>query len=139
RHDATRVATGAIRAAGSIGLACAWMAGFVLLFQRDAWRRRFGTLAAVGRTALSNYLLQTLLGIALFYGIGLGIGPRWGLPAVLVATVAIFVAQCAASAWWLARFRYGPVEWAWRCLTYGERLPIARTTATGEAATSRVT
>ena len=137
RHDAVRALTGAVRAAGSIGLAAAWMAGFVLLFQCDAWRRRFGTLAAVGRTALSNYLVQTLVGIALFYGVGIGIGPRWGLVAVLVATVVIFASQCVASAWWLARFRYGPVEWVWRCLTYGERLPITRAAATGEAATSQ--
>lgn len=127
RNDAMRVLLGAVRAGGSIGLACAWMAGFVLLFQRDTWRRRCELLATVGRTALSNYLLQTLVGIALFYGIGLGIGPQWGLPAVLVATAAIFIAQCAASSWWLARFRYGPVEWAWRCLTYGKYLPIVRT------------
>jgi uncharacterized protein len=137
RHGATRALTGAMRAAGSIALAGAWMAGFVLLFQRDAWRRRCGVLASVGRTALSNYLVQTFFGIALFYGIGLGIGPRFGLPAVIVATLVIFALQCAASAWWLARFRYGPVEWVWRCLTYGERLPIARSRA-GEAAASRV-
>ncbi|HVJ62983.1 MAG TPA: DUF418 domain-containing protein [Tahibacter sp.] len=126
RHDGVRALTGAVRAGGSIAVACAWMAGFVLLYHRDGWQRRFAAFAAVGRTALSNYLAQTVIGISLFYGVGLGIGPRYGLLAVVFATVAIFALQCVLSAWWLARFRFGPVEWVWRCLTYGEWLGIRR-------------
>ena len=65
-----------------------------------------------------------MLGLALFYGIGAGLGPRFGLVGVLVAGILIFVLQIIASRAWLARFRFGPLEWLWRSLTYGERQPL---------------
>ena len=76
--------------------------------------------------ALTNYLTQTVLGIALFYGVGFGIGPRFGLGGVLAAGAVIFAVQLWWSRWWLERFRFGPVEWLWRCLTYGRRFPLRR-------------
>lgn len=126
RSEPWRTISGAIRATGSIALASAWMAAFALLFQNLQWRKRLAGFAAVGRMALTNYLAQTLCGLLLFYGAGLGLGPRFGLPGVLIATIAIFTTQWVISAWWLARFRYGPVEWIWRCLTYVRALPLRR-------------
>ena len=76
--------------------------------------------------ALSNYLAQTLFGVGLFYGIGLGIGPRFGLVGAFATWLLLFGAQVVASGWWLARFRFGPAEWAWRSLTYGRRQPMRR-------------
>ena len=77
-------------------------------------------LAIAGRMPLSNYLLQTLLGLFIFYAWGLG---WWGRASPLVESLlaaALFVVvQLPLSAWWLGRFRYGPVEWLWRRLTYG--------------------
>ena len=83
-------------------------------------------LAAVGRTALTNYLLQSVLCTTLFYGHGLGwFGSvdRLG-QAGLVAGV--WAAQLVASRLWLRRFRFGPAEWAWRSLSYGARQPLRR-------------
>jgi uncharacterized protein len=100
-------------------------------------RRALNAFAPVGRMALTHYLGQSLLGVALFYGAGLGIGPRYGLTGTLVAAVAIFALQTWLSRWWLTRFRFGPAEWAWRSLTYGERQPLRRrpaAMATAEAA-----
>ncbi len=57
---------------------------------------------------LSHQFAQTLIGIALFYGIGLGLGPQYGLVGVLISSIAIFAAQIVFSRWWLKRYRYGP-------------------------------
>jgi uncharacterized protein len=72
--------------------------------------------------ALTNYLAQTVICISIYYGGGLvgQAGPLFGLILALV----IFPAQMAFSAWWLARFRYGPMEWLWRSLTYGRAQPM---------------
>ncbi len=114
-----------VQGAASLSLGLAYMAAFVLLFQRPAWHRWLNLLSPVGRMALTNYLLQTLIGLALFYGIGLGLGPRFGLAGVsFLFFPIIFCAQIAFSHWWLSRFNFGPIEWIWRCLTYGCRLPM---------------
>lgn len=109
-----------------LALGLGYVAGFVLLFQHPRARRWLAWLAPVGRMALTNYLAQTAFGLLLFYGVGLGLGPRYGLGGVLAAFVAIFAAQTALSHWWLRRLRYGPLEWAWRCLTYRRALPLRR-------------
>jgi uncharacterized protein len=122
--DGARMLSRFLRNTMYLSLGLAYLAGFVLAFQHPAGRRWLQWLAPVGRMALSNYLGQTVLGLALFYGIGLGLGPRYGLVAVLAAFVAIFAAQTLFSRWWLRHCRYGPLEWLWRCLTYRRRLPL---------------
>jgi uncharacterized protein len=83
-------------------------------------------LAAVGRTAFTNYLAQSLICTTIFYGHGLGLFGRVdrGGQALLVA--GIWLLQVAVSRWWLARFRFGPFEWVWRSLTYGKLQPMRR-------------
>lgn len=109
-----------------LALGIGYAAGFVLLYQRPAWQRRLRVLAPVGRMALTHYLSQSLLGVMLFYGIGLGLGPRWGMAGVLGAWMLIFGTQVLLSHLWLARFRYGPLEWLWRWMTYGGPSPRMR-------------
>lgn len=121
--------------AGPLALGIAYATGFALLFLRPWWRPRLQALAPMGRMALTHYLTQSVLGIALFYGIGLGIGPRWGVAGWWLAWALIFAGQIAISHWWLARFRFGPVEWVWRSLTYGRSQPMRRESG-GRAATA---
>ena len=108
----------------SLGYVC-----FVILLCHDpAWRARLQRFAAVGRTALTNYLLQSIVGTLIFYSYGLGlfgVGPALLLP----LTVVIFVIQLYASAWWVSRYRMGPVEWVWRRLTYRGPLPMRKENA----------
>lgn len=111
-----------------------YAAGFALLFLRPGWARRLAWLAPVGRLALTHYLAQSALGVALFYGVGLGLGPQGGLPLRFAAWAGIFAAQAAFGAWWLARFRLGPVEWLWRSLAAGRRLPLRRAAGAADAA-----
>jgi len=115
---------------GPLGMACAYGACFALLFHRPAWHRWLRRLAPFGRMALTNYLLQTVLCVALFYGIGLGLGPNGGYPVRFLVFAAMLTGQIAFSHWWLARYRFGPVEWAWRCATYAHLQPLRRAPAT---------
>lgn len=130
---AARALSRLLRNLAYLSLGLGYLAGFVLLFQHPRARRWLAWLAPVGRMALSNYLAQTGVGLAVFYGIGLGLGPRYGLTGVVVAFVVVFAAQIAFSHWWLRRFRYGPLEWLWRCLTYRRALPLRRAPAPNAA------
>ena len=86
--------------------------GLVMLCCRAGWRAR--AVAAVGRTALSNYLLQTVLATTIFYGHGLGLFARVDRVGQLLLVLAIWGVQLAGSVWWTRRYAVGPVEWAWR-------------------------
>lgn len=103
-----------------------YLSAIVLLFQRPRWQRRLLRLAPVGRMALTNYLMQTVFHLFIFYGYGLGLGliGRVGTSLCIPLSLAIFGLQILYSRWWLARFRFGPAEWLWRTLTYGARQPM---------------
>ena len=77
-------------------------------------------LAAVGRMALTNYLMQSLICALIFSGLGFALVGEftrgWLYPIVLL----IWVFQMWFSIWWLQRFKFGPIEWLWRSLTYGQ-------------------
>jgi uncharacterized protein len=113
---------------GSVPLAGAYL-GLVMLWSK--WRPD-GTvtrwLAAVGRTAFSNYILQTVLATSIFYGHGLGLFGRVSRVDALGVVVAIWAVQVPLSVLWLRYFRYGPLEWLWRALTY-RTLPTMRVDA----------
>ena len=102
-----------------IPLAFGYIALFCLLFMRCPTNRSFTWLAAPGRMALSNYLSQSLIGVLLFYGLGLGLGCSMGLVYIELTALTVFAVQIAVSGWWLQWFRFGPLEWIWRMLTYG--------------------
>ncbi len=118
------VVDSALYAIGVVPLALAYAAGFVLLWRRPAWQHRLAYLAPTGRMALTNYLMQTLIGITLFYGIGFGLGTRLGATWFPLLALAILMLQTGYSRWWLARYRFGPMEWLWRTLTYRLRQPL---------------
>ena len=109
---------------GSPALSLCYASGIVLLTQRPRALTLLHPLAAVGRTALSNYFLQTLICTTLFYGYGFGLYGRVGPALCFVLTLVIFALQVLLSNVWVQRFRFGPVEWLWRSLTYGKRQPL---------------
>lgn len=78
-------------------------------------------LAAVGRMALSNYLMHSLLALLLFSGAGLGLVGQLHRVQLYGLVLGIWLLQLLLSPWWLARYRFGPVEYLWRWLTYGRR------------------
>jgi len=109
---------------GAPALGFFYASTIVLLAQREAWKRRLAPMAAVGRMALSNYLLHTLVLQCIFHHYGLGlygkIGPAAGLP---VAGL-VYALLVVLSVWWLRRFQFGPAEWVWRTITYGKLQPM---------------
>jgi uncharacterized protein len=77
-------------------------------------------LAAVGRMAFSNYISQTILCTTIFYGYGLGLFARYDRFRLMGFVIAVWILQLVVSPIWLERFRFGPLEWLWRTLTYGK-------------------
>ena len=106
------------------GMALGYAAGVVLLVQRDFWQRCLKPLQAVGRLALTNYLLQTLICTTLFYSYGLGLYGKFGPVYAALLAIAIYLFQVALSFLWTRRFRFGPAEWLWRSVTYGRLQPM---------------
>lgn len=97
----------------------------ILVLLNDArWRSRLTGLAAVGRMALTNYLLQTVVVTTLLYNYGAGLYGRLGIVSGLPLVALIFTGQVLLSRWWMVRFRFGPVEWLWRSVAYGRLQPL---------------
>lgn len=109
-------------------LALGYAAGFALLWA-EGRRGLLAWSAPAGRMALTNYLMQSVLMSIIFYGWGLGQIGKFGLVFVYPFSLALFAVQLVYSSWWLARFRFGPVEWLWRTLTYGTAQPMRRDAA----------
>jgi uncharacterized protein len=119
------VAEGCLYAVAVPALALAYASGFAWLWSSG---RRVGLslLAPAGRMALTTYLSQTAIGIALFYGFGLNLRGRFGLIDGVALALVIFLMQCLAARVWLRWFRFGPIEWVWRVLTYGRSISLVR-------------
>tara|TARA_B100000767_G_C19711359_1_gene512944 strand:+ start:82 stop:1395 length:1314 start_codon:yes stop_codon:yes gene_type:complete len=106
---------------GRISMAFGWLGLVMLMCQSELLPSLRVRLAAVGRTALSNYLLHSLLCLLIFTGAGFGlIGTfeRWEL---YVIVLLIWLLQLLVSPWWLKRYAFGPAEWLWRSMTYGTK------------------
>ncbi len=111
---------------GSLLTAMGMVGALMFLYLCSANLRWYKPLAAVGQMALTNYLVQTVVCTTIFYGHGFGYFgylQRWQLALVVITVLAI---QVVYSPIWMSRFRYGPVEWLWRSLTYWKRQPMMR-------------
>jgi len=103
---------------GTPALALGYAATILLAAQTPGGKAVLAPLASVGRLALTVYLTQTLMFTTLFYGYGFGQAFRLGPAAVTAGTLVFFGVQVVVCQWWTRRFRFGPVEWLWRALTY---------------------
>ena len=101
-------------------------ASLVMIVCARGWlgRVRYG-LAAAGRMALSNYILQSIFGLVLFHDLGLGLWNELARSELYIIVFAQWAVMLEFSIWWLRRFRFGPLEWLWRSLTYGRFQPMA--------------
>lgn len=107
-------------------LCLAYISGFALLASDPSRVKRLSILAPVGQMALTNYLTQSIVCTLIFYGYGLGLFGKVGTAAGIGLTILIYLLQIPISHWWMKRFKYGPVEWLWRSLTYLKPQPIRR-------------
>lgn len=112
-------------------LSVGYVSAVVSLFHTARGLRLLAPFGWSGRMALTNYLTQSLVyGFVLFgIGPGLAMAGHIGATALIGITVVAYAAQIAFSRWWLSRFAYGPAEWVWRALTYGQwpSMRLART------------
>jgi uncharacterized protein len=107
-------------------LTAAYIAGMVMWIQCRPSVVFLKWVAAAGRMALTNYLGQSFIATTIFYGYGFGLGGSVGRLGTIGIAMMIFAAQIWFSVLWLRCFRYGPMEWLWRSLTYRARQPMMR-------------
>lgn len=103
-----------------------YITSLTLICLKDQWLFRLKFLAPVGQLALTNYLMQTIICIFLFYSFGLGLFGNVTPVLGIVLTITIFFIQIIFSNYWLRKFKYGPVEWLWRAFTYNKRPKMIR-------------
>jgi uncharacterized protein len=109
---------------GSVIVALGHIGLVMLIVKTGALQRLMARFAAVGRMALTNYLMHSVILTTVFYGYGFGLYgsiPRFWQMGFVVAVIGL---QLMLSPWWLSRYRFGPVEWLWRSLTYRKRQPF---------------
>ena len=111
---------------GSIFAAFGWIGLVLAMWKSGVLRGAVARLAAAGRMAFTCYILETLLCTTVFYGHGLGYFGSVGRVGQVGITLAVWALLLVLAPWWLARFRFGPLEWLWRTLTYGRSEPLAR-------------
>ncbi len=105
-------------------MACGYAALVILLVRPGGWLTlRF---AAVGRTAFSNYLGCSIIGVLVFYGFAGGLYGEVSRSQAWLLVPLVWLAMLAWSKPWLERFNYGPFEWIWRSLSRGELQPILK-------------
>jgi len=119
-------AWGGFDQAGRVAMTFGHIGMFFLLWKFAATSLPMRALTAAGRMALTNYISQTVIANLIFTGLGLGLYGALDRASIYVILLAVWAFQLAFSMWWLARFRFGPLEWCWRSLTYWRRQPLRK-------------
>lgn len=107
-----------------MGLFYLWLIGW--LWYNTKWRSILSPLKYVGRMALTNYIMQSFIGLILFSSIGFKLYETLSPSKTLITAILVFIFQVVFSRIWLTYFKFGPLEWVWRCLTYQKVLPIKK-------------
>ena len=116
-----------LRNYANLGQMIFYVSGLTLLYYKSkGWRGVLDKLAPVGRMSVTNYMVQSALGVIVFYGFGLNMAMTATFAECALAGVVICVAQIIFSNWWMKRYYYGPVEWLWRTATWMKRVPLKR-------------
>lgn len=113
-----------VYAFGTVPLAMSYAALLTLIYRKS--KKFLNVFAPVGKTALSNYIFQTFIAVTIFYGIGFGFTGKFGYTVIMGIALLIFIVQIILSTWWLRKFKFGPLEWLWRQLTYGKKLKLKK-------------
>lgn len=90
----------------------------ILLYKYEWTNKPMQLLAYVGRMSLTNYMVQAIIGVCLFYEFGFGLYHYLGAAISLIYGITFFIIQIIFSKYWLNRFYYGPFEWVWRAITF---------------------
>ena len=110
----------------NICMATIILSGFLLLYQNKKWETKLLFFAPYGKMALTNYILQSIIGTFILFGWGLGYLGQIRFSLLFLMALILIVCQVFFSKYWLKRFLYGPLEWLWRCGTYLKWQPMLR-------------
>lgn len=105
-----------------MGLFYLWLIGW--LWHKLKWKKLLSPLRYAGRMALTNYIIQSFIGLILFSSVGFQLYETLAPSQTFGIALLVFLIQIIISKIWLSYFKFGPLEWAWRCLTYKKLLPI---------------
>jgi len=101
--------------------------GLIMLMYKSGWFKwLFSLLRPVGQMAFTNYLMQSLMCGLFFYGVGFGMYGKLQRHEIYYVVAAVWAIQIIYSNIWLHYFRFGPMEWAWRSLTYWKKQPFRK-------------
>ena len=110
----------------SVPVALGWVGLVLLLISSSIGHKISEKVAPIGRMAFTNYLLESLIGTAIFYGTGLGMFGKVHRGVLVLIVVGIWYVQLVLSDWWMEHFQFGPLEWIWRGFVYRKLSPIRR-------------
>ena len=119
--------TGHFNYISSALIALGYTAIVMLICKSGALAPITSALASVGRMAFTNYLMQSVIAAIVFFGWGFGLYASLQRAELIPVVLGVWTFQILLSVWWLRRFRFGPMEWLWRSLTYWKRQPFRRT------------
>ena len=125
-HNLTNVAYKAIAVTGQILLALSYINLLSILYQHAVTKKVLNLFSYVGRTSFSNYLMHTLFGYLIFYPFFGGLFGQVSLVQLFFLAIGLYAFQVVFSYVWLKFFRFGLLEWVWRCLTYAKLFPLKR-------------
>jgi len=109
---------------GQFVLSAGYLGSIMLLLGRPAWLKRLKSFAPMGRMALTNYIMHSVILVAIFRGYAGGMFGEISRAPQMLIVMAIIIFQVYFCAWWLSRYRFGPLEWLWRSLTYKSMQPM---------------
>jgi uncharacterized protein len=111
---------------GTFATALFYATSIIRLFETNKINRLMKGFSYLGRMTLTNYLMETLVYIIIFYNVGFGLLGEWSLTTIWIAAFLLYFLQIIFSRWWLSKFIYGPVEWIWRQLTYQKKFQLKK-------------
>lgn len=109
---------------GQYVLCAGYLGSIVTLLGSPSWSKRLSRFAPMGRMALTNYIMHSVILTTMFYGYAGGLYGQVSRAPQMLVVAAIIIFQVYLSAWWLGRYRFGPLEWLWRSLTYKAIQPM---------------
>jgi uncharacterized protein len=125
-HDLTNVAYKALAVTGQILLALSYISILTILDEISIFKKFLHLFSYVGRMSFTSYLMHTLLGYLIFYPFFGGLFGTMGILQITTLALFLYIFQVIFSSVWLKYFKFGPLEWVWRCLTYSKLFPILK-------------
>jgi uncharacterized protein len=125
-HNLTNVAYKAIAVTGQILLSFSYISLLSILYKHASVKKVLNLFAFVGRLSFSNYLMHTLFGYLIFYPFFGGLFGQLSLLELFILAIALYSFQITFSYVWMKFFKFGPLEWIWRSLTYGKLFPLRK-------------